>query len=149
LFAVAIVILGAVSVGNYLTQNRDVTVPSLAAPVRAIKSAASPMRVLQEHPAAKSVEVAGVRVVTGANKKPQLEYIVINHSANELTGLNIRITVRPADGQSDTPLFNVSNLVATLGPNQSREVRTDLDPSVAADSLTDWRSLRTEIFIAR
>jgi len=93
--------------------------------------------------------VAGVRIVTGPNKKPQLQYIVINHSSSELTGLNIRIAVRSVDALADAPLFSVSSVVAALGPDQSKEIRTDLNPSVQVSAIPDWQSLRTEVLIAR
>jgi P pilus assembly chaperone PapD len=105
--------------------------------------------VVSEHPAARSVEVAGVRIVMGPNKKPQLQYIVINHSSNELTGLNIRIAVRSVDGLADAPLFSVSSPVAALGPNQSKEIRTDLNSSVPVSAIPDWQSLRTEVLVGR
>jgi hypothetical protein len=105
--------------------------------------------VVAEHPAARSVEVAGVRIVTGPNKKPQLQYIVINHSSSELTDLNIHIAVRSVEALADAPLFSVSSLVPALGPNQSKEIRTDLNSSVQVSAIPDWQSLRTEVLIAR
>jgi hypothetical protein len=149
LLVATIVILGAVALLQHAMQNRDTTVASIAAPVRAIKAAASPLGVVEEHPAARSVEVAGVRIVAGSNKKPQLEYIVINHSSMELTGLNIRIAIRSVEALADAPLFSVSNVVATLAPNQSKEIRTDLDSSIQSSAIPDWQSLRTEVLIAR
>ncbi len=150
LLVVLAVFLGGGSLYQYLTQDRDAKAVSAAAPAPSSKAAPAPrVRVVEEHPAARSVEVAGVRVVSGPNKKPQLEYIVINHSSNELTGLNVRIAVRSVEALADAPLFSVSSIVASLGPNQSREIRTDLDPSVQPSAIPDWQSLRTEVLVAR
>ena len=122
----------------------------MAAPVPRTKAAPAPrVRVVEEHPAARSVEVAGIRIVMGANKKPQLQYHVINHSASEITGLNIHIAVRSVEALGDAPLCSVSSVVASLGPNQSKEIHTDLDSSVIPSAIPDWHSLRTEILIAR
>lgn len=150
LLAVA-VILGAVGLFQRVTHDRDA---KAASPVAAAKSskaapAAPRLRVVEEHPAARSVEVAGVRVVAGPNKKPQLEYIVINHSAGEITGLNIRVAVRSVESLADAPLFSASSVVAALGPNQAKEIRTDLDSSVQPSAVPDWQSLRTEVLVAR
>jgi hypothetical protein len=95
------------------------------------------------------VEVAGIRIVTGPNKRPQLQYIVVNHSASELTGLNIRIAVRSVEDLAGPPLFSISSVVASLGPNQSKEMRTELDSSAKPSTIPDWQSLRTEVLIAR
>jgi hypothetical protein len=154
LLLATILILGVVGLYQYFSQDRDTTAASVAAPTtgiaQATKAAPAPHApVVAEHPAARSVEVAGVRIVTGPNKKLQLQYIVINHSSNELTGLNIRIAVRSVDGLADAPLFSVSSVVAALGPNQSKEIRTDLNSSVQASAIPDWQSLRTEVLIAR
>ena len=146
--------LGAGSLMQYLTPNHDAKAASAApgsptsAPVPA-PAAAPPMPVVQEHPLARFVEVAGVRVVNGAKGKPQLEYIVINHSGSPITGLDVRIAGRSADAPSGDPLFSVSGIVPALGPYQSREMHTDLDAGLRAASLPDWRSLRTEILVAR
>ena len=148
-----VVILGAVSLLQYVMQDRDSRTPTVAVTAQASTpapaSAAPAIPVLQEHPAARSVEVAGVRIVTGPNKRPQLQYLVINHSAKELTGLNIHIAVRSVEGLGGAPLFTVSSLVPTLGPNQSKEIRADLDASVKPASIPDWQSMRTEVLVAR
>jgi hypothetical protein len=152
LLLATIVILGVVSLLQYFTQDHDAKAVSVAPLVQAAKALSAPalhVPVVQEHPAARSVEVAGVRIVMGPNKKPQLQYIVINHSSSELTGLNIRIAVRSVDGLADAPLFSVSSVVAVLGPNQSKEIRTDLNSSVQPSAIPDWQSLRTEILIGR
>ena len=145
-----ILTLGVVTLYQYLTQDRDTKAASNPPATQVIKAASAPaphVPVIEEHPAARSVEVAGVRIVPGPNKKPQLQYIVINHSSNDVTGLNIRIAVRSVD--AEVPLFTVSSVVAALGANQSKEVRTDLNSSVPSPAIPDWQSLRTEVLIGR
>jgi hypothetical protein len=151
LLVATIVILGAVSLLQYLTQDRETKAASITAPSQAANKATPVPQapVLQEHPAARSVEVAGVRIVMGPNKKPQLQYIVVNHSSAEITGLNIRIAVRSVDALAGPPLFSVSSVVAALGPNQSKEIRADLNSSIQPSAIPDWQSLRTEILIGR
>ena len=146
------VFLGAGSLLQYLSANRDAkaaSVPQAQAQPQISVPAPTPLPVAREHPGARFVEVAGVRVVTAPNRRPQLQYIVINHSAGELTGLNIHIAVRSADSSGGPPLFGVSSVIPLIGPNQSKEIRTDLDASVSAASIPDWQSLRTEILVAR
>jgi hypothetical protein len=63
--------------------------------------------------------------------------------------LNIRIGVRSVDASQDAPLFTVSSMLASLGPNQSKEIRADLDPSISPSVIPDWHSLRTDILVAR
>jgi hypothetical protein len=144
--------LGAGTLLQYLSANRDAKAAS-AAPAQSQTSdsapAPAPVPVVEEHPGARFVEVAGVRIVTAPNKKPQLQYIAINHSAGELTGLKIRVTIHSADSPSGTPLFSVSSVVPSLAANQSKEVHADLDAGIKAASIPDWQSLRPEILITR
>jgi hypothetical protein len=150
LLVITIIILGLVSALQYLSQDRDTRAASVAAPVQAPKPPAAPrLPVVVEHPAARSVEVAGIRILNGPNKKAQLQFIVINHSASELTGLNIHIAVRSVDTPADTPLFTVSTPVAALAPNQSKEIRMDLNSSIQPSEIPDWQSLRTEVLVGR
>ena len=140
--------VGAGSLLQYLSANRDThaaTVPSSSS----AGESASTLPAAQEHPGARFVEVAGLRVVTAPNRRPQLQYIVINHSAGELIGLNIRITVHSPNAPSGDPLFSVASVIPSLAANQSKEIRTDLDPSLKAASLPGWQSLHPEIQITR
>jgi hypothetical protein len=150
LVAIALFLSGG-SLLQYLTDNRNAKAASAAPiPTRATAPAFAPaIPVAEEHPGARFIEVAGVRVVTAPNRKPQLQYIVINHSAGELTGLNIRIALHSADSPAGAPLIRVSSIVPSLGPNQSKEIRTDLDAGLNAASIPDWQSLRADVLVAR
>ena len=145
--------LGAGSLVQYLTASRDAKAasPAPSAQTSVVPPAAAipPAPVVQEHPQARFVEVAGVRIVSGANRKPQLEYIVVNHSGSDLTGLDIRIAGRSADAPSGDPLFSVSQVIGSLGAYQSKEIHLDLDARLRAANIPDWQSLKTEVLIAR
>src|SRR5581483_6447630 len=136
--AATAVLLGGGALIQYLTLNRD-------AKAAAVTSETSPaaahtaVNVVQEHPLARFVEVAGVRVTTGATRKPQLQYIVINHSAGELTGMALRIAVRSAGDAADAPpRFTVSTAVPALAPNQSKEFRTDIE-APPGSKIPEWQ----------
>jgi hypothetical protein len=148
--------LCAGSLMQYVTANRDAKAASAAPITQPVPVTPAPapapapaLPIVHEHPSARFVEVAGVRVVTGPNKKPQLQYIVINHSSSQLTGLDVRIAGRSVDTPTGaSPLFSVSEVVAALGPYQSKELRTDLGADLRS-AVPDWQSLRTEVLIAR
>ena len=127
--------LGAVSLLQYVMQDRDSRTPTVAPTAQvstpAPASAAAAVPVLQEHPAARSVEVAGVRIVTGPNKRPQLQYLVINHSAEELTGLEHSHRGALGGSVAGPPLFSVSSVVPGVGPEpiERDSVRNWIPPS--------------------
>jgi hypothetical protein len=138
--------LGAGSLLQYITANRE----ARAAGVPATQTAATtPAPVPAEHPAARFVEVAGLRIVVTGNRRPQLQYLVVNHSATELSAMAIRIDARPADAPSNAqPLFTATGVVPALGPYQSREMRTELDAELRSAVIPEWQSLRTDVIIS-
>jgi hypothetical protein len=143
-------LLGTVSLLQYINANRDAQ-PATAVstqPGRASR-VASTDGVAEEHPFARSVEVAGVRITAGLNHKPQLQYIVVNHSSKELTGLGIRVALRSAgEPASAAPLFTVFSKVPALGAYQSREIRTEINTDLRVSSLPDWQSLRPDVLVS-
>lgn len=145
-----VLLLGSVRLVPYLTTNRDANTDGSSPRPTAETAPSATAAVLEEHPFARFVEVAGVRVTSGASHKLQLEYIVVNHSSHELTALGIRLALRSGDNASNAaPLFTVFSKLPSLGPYQSREIRTEIDPPERAASLTDWQSIRTETLIAK
>jgi hypothetical protein len=71
---------------------------------------------------------------------------VVNHSSAQLAGMVIRIAVRSASGAAGgAPLFVVSAVIPSLGPFQSKEIRTDLDSELRSSAIPEWENLRTEV----
>jgi len=142
-------LLGTVSLVQYVSAKRDTQASAVSTQPGQASRVASLDSAVQEHPFARSVEVSGVRITAGLNHKPQLQYIVINHSSRELTGLGIRVALRSAgDPAGSAPLLTVFSKVPALGAYQSREIRTELDSDVRVSSLPDWQSLRPEVLVS-
>lgn len=135
---------------QYYSQDRGGrTLPAtLPAPISKV-FAAPHFRVAEEHPAARSVEVAGIRILTPPRRKPQVQFLVINHSASEITGLDIHLAVSSADAATGAPLFTVSSIVSSLGPEQSREIRVDVNAPLQPSDIPDWQRLRAQVLIGR
>lgn len=138
----------AIGVGmQYLSTNREAKAAS--APAAPSAPAAAPVTpAFEQHPFARFVEVTGLRVVADTNHRSQVQYIVVNHSATQLSGMTIQIAVRSSvDPASSKPLFTVSTVVPSLGPHQSKEIRTDLDSELRNTAIPDWEYLRTEVHV--
>jgi hypothetical protein len=132
---------------QYLQTNREAR--AAAAPVPTQTTAVvPPAPTFEQHPFARFIEVTGLRVVPDLNHRSQVQYIVVNHSASQLTGMTIRIAVRSStDPVGASPLFTVSTVVPSLGPHQSKEIRTDLDSELRSSAIPDWEYLRTDVQI--
>ncbi len=92
---------------------------------------------------AKSLEISGLRLVTGWNGKQQVRFLIVNHSPQDLSGITAQVTVK-AEG---SPILLIQAPIRSLGSNQSKEIRTDLDSDVPASALSDWQSLRAEVHL--
>lgn len=123
------------------------TRPSAAVPQPA--PAASPSAVDPPYPFASFIEVTGLRVVVDLNHRSQVQYLVVNHSAISLTGLGLRVAVRSGLAAAGSePLFTVSARVPSLGPHQSKEIRTDLDSQLRETAIPDWDNLKAEVQVS-
>ncbi len=105
--------------------------------------AASSGGAAQSEALAKSLEISGLRLVTGWNGKQQIRFLIVNHSPQELSGVTAQVTVK-AEG---SPILLIQVPIRSLGSNQSKEIRTDLDSDVPASALSDWQSLRAEVHL--
>ncbi len=134
------IFLAAGAVLQFLRASRDTSTSPVA------PSAAAQAAPAREDAATKFLEVAGLRVVTAWNHKQQLHYVVVNHSGSDLPGMEVRIAVRRYEAAtSASPLFTVDASIPSLGPYQSKDVRTDLDSDANATAVQDWQSLRAEV----
>jgi chemotaxis protein histidine kinase CheA len=143
------VFLGVGALLQYLGASRDSKASPASASATAQAIPASSGTAARQDATAKFLEVAGLRVVTAWNHKQQLHYVVVNHSGSDLPGMAVRIAVRRFEAASSaTPLFTVDASLPSLGPYQSKEVRTDLDSDASASAIPDWQSLRAEVEVS-
>lgn len=139
--------LGAGALLQRLAANRDARQAAATPPSTSQPAASTPAApAFEQHPMARFVEVTGLRVVTDPDHRAQVQYIVVNHAGVELSGMVIRVAVRSSqDPSSAAPLFSVSAVIPSLGPHQSKEIRTDLDSRLQPSNIPDWQHLRTDV----
>jgi hypothetical protein len=142
--------LGAGSLLQYVSENRDAKAATVANPQPAQPAAPAAVSAPGDpHPLARFVEITGLRVNIDLNRKSQLQYLVVNHSSARLADATLTIAVRStADSSGSPPLFTVSVVVPNLGPYQSKELKTDLDGALRFSSLPDWENLRADVEVS-
>lgn len=108
-------------------------------------AAAAPAAAVSAHPFARFIEVTGVRVIVDLNKASRVQFLVVNHSSSELSGLALEVKLRSTETAS-TPICEFTAHVPALAAYESKEVAVDL-PEHLRGVVPDWERLRAETVI--
>ncbi len=107
-----------------------------------------------EHPAvaakpdnslARFVEVTGVRFLE-VNKKPQIRYLVVNHSSAPLGSVMVYVTLRAIDAKpGQPPLARLTFRSPDLAAFEAKEMASPIERVVGPLDLPDWRNLHADV----
>jgi hypothetical protein len=101
------------------------------------------------NPYAKSLEIAGLRVIEGAKQKLQVQMVVINHSNAELPPLKLHVSLRLNNGKADQePISTFDLKLPSIGPFDSREVKAEAVTKLRAYEFPDWQFLKADFEVA-
>lgn len=132
--------------------------PSLAGPTQAaeppqtaeIKPADTAKQAepeLPSDPLSKAIEVTGVRFVTGIpDRRPELHYLVVNHSNVAISGVVVQVTLRNAADASSVSQFSFRT--PRLGAYESREMVSTIE-RMNAGNVPDWRRVEADLHIVQ
>ena len=102
------------------------------------------------HPVSQYIEVTGIRFVMDPNKKSEIQYLVVNHSAAELSDMTVFVTVKTANAKAgQPPLCRFSFRSTGLAPFESKEMTSSIEKLPHPVTLPDWHDLRAEVQIAQ
>ena len=147
----AIVVMSSLVAFQMYTATHDSTPARPAAHVAAPQSVeAAPIPTepvaAASYPLSKSVEVTGLRFV-GENAS-ELRYLLVNHSAMDLSAVTLYVTVRSATAKpGQAPLYRFSFRAPSLGPLESKEMSTTLDKPLRAGA--DWQGLHADVEVGQ
>lgn len=96
----------------------------------------------------KYVEVVGVRLIEDAKKKPQVRFVVVNHSGAEISDLaaNVNLWARTAKSD-DEAIGALAFKLPSLGPYEAKEMIAPLNTKLHIYELPDWQNLAAEVQI--
>jgi hypothetical protein len=138
LAGIALLALAALFVGWAMLRSRT-TEPAakLAAPEAVAESPA-------DSPYA-SVEISGLRPFYDAKNQPQVHAVVINHAAQEIPGVSIRVALRPRRAPAGAPpLARFLVKIPVLKAEASQEITVPLEAFGTLAALPAWRELRAD-----
>ena len=94
---------------------------------------------------ARFVEVTGIRFME-VNKKPQIHYLVVNHSSAPLKSVMIYVTLRTSSAKpGQAPLARLSFRAPDLAANEAKEMFSSIERMSSPLDLPDWRDLRADV----
>jgi hypothetical protein len=101
------------------------------------------------HPLAQFIEVTGFRIVLDFNKKSEIHYLVVNHSAAPVSDVTVYVTLRTDDARAgQPPLCRFSFRAPSLGPFESKEMTSSIEKLTRSVTLPDWQDLHADVQIA-
>jgi hypothetical protein len=107
---------------------------------------ASTVPPLASYPLSKTVEVTGFRFSGDAGKKPEVHYVVVNHSSAGLDDMTIYVTLRASSAKpGQPPLSRFSFRTTSLGPFESKEMTSPIEKLPRAGALPEWQDLRADV----
>jgi hypothetical protein len=110
----------------------------------------APAEVTPSHSLADFIEVTGFRIVVDINKKSEIHYLVVNHSAAELSDMTIYVTLRAGNAKpGQPPLSRFSFRAAGLGPFESKEMTSPIEKVSRSMVLPEWQDLRADVQIGQ
>jgi len=99
------------------------------------------------HPYQKYIEIAGVRFIENARKKPEVKFVVVNHSAAELDGLTGNVTLWGRTQKSEEDAAGTFTFRTNLGPWETKDLSAPLTTKHRLYELPDWQNLSPDIQI--
>ncbi len=97
---------------------------------------------------AKYIEVTGFRISEDANKRTQIQFLVVNHSPADIGNLAGKVRLRTIQSKPDDPPISEFEFKTTrLGPYESVEFKTLIRTSLRAYELPDWQFLTADVEI--
>src|SRR5690242_9249613 len=140
LFAFAFLGLGA---GVYWLVGylRTGTTPSAAVESPAAKPGA------KVNPLQKFIEVSGVRFLEDKQKKPQVRFVLTNHSGADITGLTGNVTIWGRTRKSEEEAAGSFQFNTSIGPWESKDLTAPLTTKLVMIELPDWQNVTTDVQI--
>jgi hypothetical protein len=94
---------------------------------------------------ARFVEVTGVRFME-VNKKPQIHYLVVNHSNAPLNSMTVYVTLRASDAKpGQPPIAKLTFRSPALAAFEAKEMFSSIEHAVGPLDLPDWQDLRADV----
>ena len=94
---------------------------------------------------ARFVEVTGIRFME-VNKKPQIHYLVVNHSSAPLGSVTVYVTLRASHAKpGQPPIARLTFRSPDLAAFEAKEMFSSIERASAPLDLPDWQDLHADV----
>jgi hypothetical protein len=94
---------------------------------------------------ARFVEVTGIRFME-VNKKPQIHYLVVNHSSAPLGSVTVYVTLRASNAKpGQPPIARLTFRSPALEAFEAKEMFSSIERASAPVDLPDWQDLHADV----
>ena len=98
----------------------------------------------------KQIEVTGFRFVTPANKKPEIHYLVVNHSALALNDVTVFVTLHAGNAKpGQPPLSRFSFRAPNVPAFESKEMSSTIEKISQPMALPEWQDVKVDVTIGQ
>jgi hypothetical protein len=149
-FALAFFGLGAgvYFVSQHFRNKSQAAAPAAQSPQPAFETPQPASPAVKQHPYLKYIQITGWRLLQDARKRPEIRFIVVNHSGAEIPDINATVNLRARAGTETEPIGSFSFKLPSLGPYESRDLSAPLNTKLKVYEFPDWQNLFEEIQIA-
>jgi hypothetical protein len=119
---------------------------SNATPTAAVESPAAKPGA-KVNPYQRYIEVSGVRFLEDAKKKPQVKFVVTNHSGADINGLAGNVTIWGRTRKSEEEAAGSFQFSTDIGAWESKDMTVPLTTKLQMIELPDWQNTSTDVQI--
>jgi hypothetical protein len=138
--------LCAVAGGIYYLVNRSRTAAQSQAQANPFEKVPAAGSVTGSGTMSKFIEVTGFRITEDQQKRLQVQFLVVNHSAADIGDLAGTVHLKTTETKpGDKPLASFDFKTTRLGPYESVEFKVITSTGLRAYELPDWQFLRADV----
>lgn len=101
-----------------------------------------------QHPFAKYLEVTGIRMLEGPDKKLRVRFVVVNHAPAELSQIRLRISLETANAEPGEAVIAVVDATpGTIPAHGVKDMEAPLATPLKIYELPDWQYVRARVEI--
>src|SRR5579883_265149 len=98
-------------------------------------------------PYQKYIEISGIRFLENAKKKPEVRFVVTNHSGAAIDGLSGNVTIWARTRKSEEEAAGTFQFTTNIGAWETKDLSVPLSTKLQMIELPDWQNTTADVQI--